>query len=299
MEVNKNRFPIAFIGIGAAKSGTTWLSDNLNKHPDIFIPEKKELQYFNPTLSRMPGVENPDTSKSIDWYHSFFDPAENEKLFGELSVEYLINAGTAQRLYDYNPNLKLLVVLRYPPAQLFSLYRYLKQRGVIKYKSFELAIEKRPDLFLEYHYAKHLQPFYKLFSKEQILVKRFDDIKKDAQLFYDDVLAFLGLPAYKPEGLLEKSNKTKASRYPLLTYFVQNTRQLITRLGLDGIVPFLRAIGLVKLGTAIRDQEGTKEEGERLKAETTIKLHEHYLEDMRSLTELTGTDFSSWLDISE
>jgi len=296
MEVSDNRFPIAFIGIGAAKSGTTWLSDNLNKHPDIFIPEKKELQYFNPTLSRMPGVVNPDSSKSLDWYHSFFDAATNEKVFGELSVEYLINGGTAERLYEYNPHLKLLVVLRYPPAQLFSLYRYLKQRGVIKHKSFELAIEKRPDLFLEYHYAKHLRPFYALFRKEQILVVRFDDIKQDAQLFYDGVLSFLGLPSYKPEGILEKSNKTKASKYPLLTYFVQNTRQLITRLGLEGIVPFLRTIGLVKLGTTIRDQEGEDDVVEKLQANTARKLHKHYIEDMKSLTELTGTDFSSWLD---
>lgn len=296
MEVAKTRFPISFIGIGAAKSGTTWLSDNLNKHPDIFIPEKKELQYFNPTLSRMPGVENPDSKKTFDWYHSFFDPAKDEKLFGELSVEYLINKGTAERIHAYNPEAKLIVVLRYPPKQLFSLYRYLKQRGVINFETFEIAIEKRPDLFLQYHFAAHLEEYYARFKPEQILVKQFDDIKSDPQRFYNEVLAYLGLEPFTPEGLLEKSNATTTSRYPFLTYLIQNTRQFITKSGLEGLVPVLRALGIVKLGSFIRGQQSEGGATETLQPSTARKLHEHYLEDMKLLTELTGTDFSNWLD---
>lgn len=44
-----------FIGIGSAKAGTSWLSRNLEKHPQVYIPFK-ELHYFdekevNPRLS--------------------------------------------------------------------------------------------------------------------------------------------------------------------------------------------------------------------------------------------------------
>jgi len=295
MEVSQSKFPIAFIGIGAVKSGTTWLSDNLNKHPDIFIPEKKELQYFNPTLSRMPGVHNPDSQKDLEWYHSFFDPAKKESLYGELSVEYLINKGTAERIYNYNPRVKLIAVLRYPPEQLFSLYRYLKQRGVINYRTFEIAIEKRPDLFLQYHFAERLKEYYARFKAEQILVKRFDDIKTNPQEFYNEVLSFLALSPYKPEGLTDKSNTTGKSRFPFFTYVIQNTRQLITKLGLEGLLPILRALGIVKLGTLVRGQQSAEQEGETLNAETRLFLHEHYLEDMRALSQLTGTDFSNWV----
>ena len=35
-----------FLGIGAARAGTTWLSRNLGTHPDIWIPAIKELHYF-------------------------------------------------------------------------------------------------------------------------------------------------------------------------------------------------------------------------------------------------------------
>jgi hypothetical protein len=36
-----------FIGIGAQKAGTTWLSHNLQLHPDIWMPRNKELHYFD------------------------------------------------------------------------------------------------------------------------------------------------------------------------------------------------------------------------------------------------------------
>ncbi len=35
-----------FIGIGAARSGTTWLGRELGSHPEIWIPRRKELHYF-------------------------------------------------------------------------------------------------------------------------------------------------------------------------------------------------------------------------------------------------------------
>jgi hypothetical protein len=35
-----------FIGIGAARAGTTWISENLQRHPGVWIPRRKELHYF-------------------------------------------------------------------------------------------------------------------------------------------------------------------------------------------------------------------------------------------------------------
>ena len=35
-----------FIGIGAHKAGTNWLYVNLQNHPDIWLPPRKEIHYF-------------------------------------------------------------------------------------------------------------------------------------------------------------------------------------------------------------------------------------------------------------
>ena len=43
------RFP-DFIGIGAARSGTTWVARQLAQHSDIWLPRIKELHYFSRSL---------------------------------------------------------------------------------------------------------------------------------------------------------------------------------------------------------------------------------------------------------
>ena len=43
---NEPRFP-SFLGIGAARAGTTWLHANLRPHPQIWLPPVKELHYFD------------------------------------------------------------------------------------------------------------------------------------------------------------------------------------------------------------------------------------------------------------
>ena len=35
-----------FVGIGAQKAGTTWAYHQLKTHPEIFVTEIKELNYF-------------------------------------------------------------------------------------------------------------------------------------------------------------------------------------------------------------------------------------------------------------
>jgi len=296
---NEKDFKLDFIGIGAAKSGTTWLSDNLRKHPDIFIPEQKELVYFNAFLSRMPGTENPVHTKPLSWYHDFFKDAKKEQIKGEISVEYLINENTAQSIYDYNPHIKILVVLRYPPKQLFSLYLYLVQRGVIAYPTFEKAIEKRPDLFLEYHYYKHLKVFYDVFPKEQIKVLLFDEMKQDNKTFFKEFLDFIGAKEFYPDTLQEKSNATQKPRVKWLNHIIQSTRQAITQNKMEWVIPVLRYTGILPLGMFIRDKLNVTKMNEKdkptLSTETEQMLKRHYQEDTQKLATLINKDLTNWL----
>lgn len=48
-----------FIGFGAQKAGTGWLYDQLNHHPDFWMPPVKELRYFDkPGRKRMRSAED-------------------------------------------------------------------------------------------------------------------------------------------------------------------------------------------------------------------------------------------------
>jgi hypothetical protein len=61
-----------FLGIGASRSGTSWLAKNLSTHPDLWTPPLKELHYFD-ERAREPSFGAPlarlfARQSADDWY---------------------------------------------------------------------------------------------------------------------------------------------------------------------------------------------------------------------------------------
>src|SRR5688572_21071755 len=54
-----------FLGIGAQKSGTTWLHVNLACHPELYLPAQKEVHYFDRHFD-----------KSLEYYSRRFRPGD-------------------------------------------------------------------------------------------------------------------------------------------------------------------------------------------------------------------------------
>ncbi len=296
MDVKNPNFRVDFIGIGAAKSGTTWLANNLKQHPQICFSPTKEITYFNEYLVRMPDVKNPHHSKPLSWYHHFFEAKKAGQITGEISVQYLMMPGTAQKIYNYNPNVKILVILRDPPQQVFSWYLYSIQRGVVNYATLEEAIKERPDLFANTFYYQQLKIYFDLFPKENIKVLFFKSIKENNKAFFKEVLDFLGVDEFYPESLTKKSNETKTLRFKSLTRLIQGTRHFITKHNLEFIIPLLRSIGIVQLGTFIRDKMNVKKmkEKPKLSSELEAKLRAFYQEDIEQLESLLNIDLNHW-----
>lgn len=102
-----------FIIIGAGKSGTTSLYKYLGHHPQILLPNKKELRFFDRNFNY-----------GYQWYLAQF-PAicdRPEWLTGEASPSYFFLPHVAQRIYDFAPQTKLIVMLRNPVERTISDY---------------------------------------------------------------------------------------------------------------------------------------------------------------------------------
>lgn len=56
---------IDFLGIGAQKAATSWLYENLRRHPDVWLPPIKELHYFD----RSPHYPSPSFLSSSSVIH--------------------------------------------------------------------------------------------------------------------------------------------------------------------------------------------------------------------------------------
>jgi hypothetical protein len=98
-----------FLVIGAQKSGTSWLHQNLLHHPDVFVPQKKELHYFN-----------SDLKKSLRDYASYFAEAE-ARVIGEITPAYSILTDVdIQFVKSLMPRAKLILLMRDPIERAWS-----------------------------------------------------------------------------------------------------------------------------------------------------------------------------------
>src|SRR5687768_7836818 len=101
-----------FLVIGAQKCATTWLYECLKDHPQICLPKsKKEVEYIGGDLYK---------EKGMDWYLSLIDHCGEDKVKGDVSVEYIINPDSPEILHTLNPELKFIVSVRNPVDRALS-----------------------------------------------------------------------------------------------------------------------------------------------------------------------------------
>ena len=198
-----------FLGIGAQRAATTWIHACLYEHPQIFMPAAKEVHFFSQCYS-----------KGANWYEEQFDDCRPDRLAGEISPDYLYAPEAAERIRDWNPNVKLFACLRNPVDRAVSAYRYFINQGPIpQCQSFDDALAENPERLLgRGFYAAQLERFLKYFSREQILILIYEDIAADPYRFIQDIYCFLGVDSmFRPSKALRKINSSIGiAKYPSL-----------------------------------------------------------------------------------
>jgi hypothetical protein len=225
----KNEFRIDFIGIGTGKSGTTWLAEILRKHPGIYYPlERKELNYFNKFLPQDYKTRNSDYIKNINWYHNFFRDKKPYQIAGEITPSYMSMENAAADIFNYNPNIKIFTILREPVGRSFSEYLYSKQNGLSSsYENFEIAVENNPLKFLNTSmYFKNLQPFFRLFPKENIGIFFYEDLKSDPKEFLKNIYSFLGVNFFFPNEYNASVNTGKVAKNQQLSNVIGKNKNV-------------------------------------------------------------------------
>lgn len=286
---------VDFIGLGAAKSGSTWLADVLRKHPGIYLPANKELQYFN---QHMPysDIPNKNREKPESWYLSHFEKADDKQLRGEISPVYLNDPDAAKNIHDYHPGVKLFAILRNPVHHVYSLYHYLMQTGFTETASLSEILERYPKIKNSGRYYQQLQPYYELFPAHQIAIFLYDDLKEEPEKLLSEVYAFLGTKYYLPDNVLKKSNVTRGIRNSKLNHRIGRARNFIHKNGLQWLLPVLRYTGIVPLAELMRDRLNTQSFDKRpeINPEEEKLLKAYYSKDIEQLESLTKRDLTIW-----
>jgi hypothetical protein len=197
----QTRTPDFFI-VGHAKSGTTALYEMLRRHPQIFMPELKETQFFARELHprAQPSHRHPET---LEQYLSLFADAKPEQRAGEASPSYIRSLTAAKRIRELRSDARIIVILREPASFLRSLHLELLQDHVETEidlgKAIALSEVRREDDFPiqqpvyaeRVRYVEQLRRYHAEFPPEQVLVLIYDDFRRDNEGTVRRVLRFL------------------------------------------------------------------------------------------------------------
>jgi hypothetical protein len=211
--------------VGAPKCGTTALYEYLKLHPEIFMPEVKEIHFFGSDLE----FKNRVINKKM--YLSLFSSAQNEKRIGEASAWYLYSKRAAEEIKHFSPYSKIIIMLRSPVDLLYSNYYQFLYNENEDIRSFEDALIAEPlrkqgrmipkrahfiqGLFYSetVKFTEQIERYIDKFRRKRIHIIIYDDLKKNIFKVYKETLAFLDVDLnFQPDFQVVNPNKKSRSR---------------------------------------------------------------------------------------
>ena len=210
----------SFFIVGAPKCGTTALSKYLNCHPQVFIPELKELHFFDTDLN------TPKRAKTLDHYLGLF-ASGTDKICGEGTTTYLYSKTAAQEIYRFNPTAKIIIMLREPVEMMYSFHSQLLFNGssetVDDFKD-AIALEpirkaghqvpsrcSEPSLLFYRDIAKFSEQVHRyldIFGPDQVKILLFREFVENTAIAFRDSLDFIGAdPSFEMEFVPMNANK--------------------------------------------------------------------------------------------
>lgn len=297
-----------FFIVGAPKCGTTALSQYLGAHPQIFMPQIKELHYFGSDLEfRAPLVIK---RRDRDVYLSYFAGWKGELRVGEASVYYLPSKMAAQEIHAFAPAARIIIMLRNPVDMMYSMYYQMLSTGEEILPSFEQALEAEKHRKLGRdippntnwvgglyyrelaHYTEQVKRYFDVFGRERVHIIIFDDFKSDTARVYAETLAFLGVDTgFQPEFPVVNSSKTV--RNPVLRDFLTfppNWYQALLAVGKKTVPASLRGWANKK----IKSFNTIPIKRPPMNPDTRQMLVAEFRDEVAALSALLERDLSHW-----
>ena len=247
-----------FLIIGAQKAGTTSLHAYLARHPDVLTATKKEVEYFSRHYAH-----------GEAWYLAHFPPAlratvrrvtrRTTPAVGEASATYLFHPLAPRWVHEFNPAMKLIVVVRDPVDRAYSHYQ-MEFRWGRETLPFAEALEREarelgPELariaadplttsprlltcsyVARGRYLDQIERWLELFPREQLFVVTSEELLSDPAGVVARISAFLGIGewrdhSYPLRGVREYEPVDPAMRVRLAHSFDDDNRRLAEFLG--------------------------------------------------------------------
>jgi hypothetical protein len=200
---------LGFFGVGVQKGGTTTLDRLLRLHPDIELPTgRKELHYFDDD-------EHFDGERPRDGYTDLHrDFFLDRATAGEITPSYIYWRGALERIKAYNPDARLVVLLRNPVLRAWSHWGHLDRKArnkgdpEVRVGTFRKRLRREARMIAadpawqdkglshigRSLYAPQIERVRALFPPERVLFVKSERFFADQHGVADEVCRFLGVP---------------------------------------------------------------------------------------------------------
>ena len=285
---------VDFFIVGAPKAGTTSVYHYLNEHPEISMSSQKEPDYFSYADIQHEGMYyGKNRIDTIKKYHDLFDDNSESKLKGEASVSYLFYKDVPQKIKAYNPDAKIIIMLRDPVDRAFSHYLMDYRLGIVS-DSFEYIINKKSThrnakLFYQQYvelseYASQVKRYLDIFDSKEILFIEYEDLKIDVLGIVKKTYLFLGVnQVYEPD-INNKHNTYTMPKNRIIRF-------IYSFVILRNILSFLLPKNLVNRLRIVLFKNDKKP---ALLDETRNRLKQSFANDVNALAEMLNKDLSRW-----
>src|SRR5262245_29528868 len=253
-----------FLCIGVHKGGTTWLYQQLDSHPDFWMPPFKELHYLD-QLSRVQRSSSPrfrdDRDRrfleninslsakpyiDLEHYARLFEP-KGPLLSGDISPNYsTLSNQVIRRVVRYFPNLKVIFLARDPVERVWShlsmevRYHQIEPFDVTDIDEVNRNLLRRGMLLRSYPSAV-VARWKRYVHPDRFRIYFFDDLQRNPTELRRSILDFLGADPdrsgseakadYNSWARMEKLLLTDKVRSHLARFFKKELKTCAAHLG--------------------------------------------------------------------
>jgi len=284
-----------FLILGATKSGTTSLHHYLKQHPEIYLPQEKETQFF---------IDDQLFHRGIEYYKKhYFSGVCDELAIGEATPLYFHRpAIVIPRLKASFPDgvLKFILLLRDPVSRAWSHYLHMRRLGIepLEFEAAMAAESERIKLepiswysyFTDGLYGELLDQWFSAFSPEQFLIMTQDEFITDLDSSLSEVFAFLSVDTSVRIHDLSVKNEAGVARSKRLMSL------LMGRFPGSGVLKGLLPLHFRRsLGMRLRHMNAKRADRPiELDGQLEQELRHRYVHDIERLELLLQRSFSSW-----
>lgn len=261
--------PLRLLGIGPQRTGSTWLDEQLRRHPQLTFPTSvKETYFFDRHWTR-----------GLDDYRSQFPPGSSS--WAEIGPSYFDHEEAPSRIATAAPGVRVVATLRDPVDRAVSLWQHHLRKGRVG-RDFWSAAEQVPSILGAGEYAGHLPRWHEAVGTNNLLVVLMDDIRRDPQAVLDQITAFVELSHLDASREAKKRvNAASSPRFPLVAKAAARAVTALRDARLHRLVELGKRIGLARVYSG-------GEAPPTLSEEDRDRLAQRYAPHVRFVDDLLG-----------